>query len=106
MQIIKKQSSIYRDMIMTTKDQSNFKRYYLTNYERIVNKNFKKIKSGFVNKFFDYQINLNCVYVSGDKQNKHYDEDENKVFTFGQLLKKQQNDLNDKKRNSKVDFLN
>jgi hypothetical protein len=88
LQIIKKQSSIYRDMIMTTVDQSNFKRYYLKNYERIVNKNFKAIKSGFVNKYLDYQVNLNCVYVSGLEQNRHYDEDENLEYQPGQLLEK------------------
>ena len=89
LEIIKKQSSIYRDMIITTKDQSNFKRYYLTNFERIVNKNFKIIKSGFVNKFFDYQIDLNCVYVNGDRQNRHYDEDENLSYKKGSLLEEQ-----------------
>jgi hypothetical protein len=88
MEIIKKQSSLYRNMITTTLQQSNFKRYYLKNYERIINKNFKKITSWSVNSYFDYQVELNCVYVSGDKQNRLYDEDENLEYQKGQLLPK------------------
>jgi hypothetical protein len=97
LQIIKKQSSIYRDMIMTTVKQSNFKRYYMKNFERIVNKNFKGIKSGFVNKYLDYQIELNCVYVSGCEQNRHYDEDENMEYEQGQLLSQLNQKLSKKK---------
>ena len=86
LQIIRKQSSIYRDMVTSTPAQSNFKRYYLRHFERVVNKNFKKINSWSVNKFFDYQVELNCVFVSGDKANRLYDDDENREYSKGQLL--------------------
>ena len=82
-----KQSWIYREMILTVPKQSKFKYYYLKNYKRITNKNFKKIKSKFVQDFFENQVNLNSVYICGCDQNKLYGRNDNINYTTGQILK-------------------
>lgn len=88
LRIIKKQSSIYKEMINSTPRQSHFKNYYLNNYERITNKNFKKINSSFVKNFFDKQIKMNCIFVNDEIPNQLYDENENKVYAENELQQK------------------
>lgn len=77
LEVIRTQSSIYKNMIMTNVKQSRFKDYYMRNFERIVNLNYKPISSKFVTKYFDYQMKLNSVFVDDEIQNQLYDEDEN-----------------------------
>lgn len=77
LQVIRTQSSIYKNMIMTNVRQSRFKDYYMRHFERIVNLNYKPITSKFVTRYFDYQMKLNSVYIDDEIQNQLYDEDEN-----------------------------
>ena len=84
--IIKKQSWKFREMILTRPTQSLFKTYYLLNYERITNRNFKKIRSGFVSTFLEDMIWINSVYICGCDANKLYDSNENKKLKRGELL--------------------
>ena len=73
-------------MILTRPSQSLFKKYYLLNYERITNRNFKKIRSGFVSTFLEDMIWINSVYICGCDANKLYDLNENKKLKKGELL--------------------
>lgn len=84
--IIKKQSWKFREMILTKPTQSFFKSYYLMNFERVTNSNFKKIRSNFANRYLDDMIWINSVYICGCDGNKLYDEDENKKYQKGELL--------------------